>query len=499
MPKRFAAIWFRHLLADWHVRKQPGLQDKPFVLATPRRGRMIVTASSPAAQGRGIEAGMALADCRALQPSLQVFNESPGQSGKLLDALAEWCLRYTPVVAPDQPEGLLLDISGCAHLWNGELAYLESISSRLRAFGYSIRAAIADTAGTAWAVSRYGPAGAIIETGRQAEALMPLPPAALRLEAPVIEKLQKLGLYQIQAFMGMPRSALRRRFGATLLRRLDQALGAEDEQLEIIQPGQPFQERLPCLEPIRSATGIEIALQRLLEVLCTRLEAAGKGLRQCTLHAYRMDGEQQQINIGTNRPTRNAEHIFRLLAQKIDQLEPDLGFELFMLEAPHTEELTPLQEMLWNTAGTGDEPAVAEMLDRLANRVGIQAIHRYLPDEHYWPERSFRRARSLTEEPGTEWRTSHPRPVHLLPRPELIEVSVPLPDYPPALFRYRGKLYTVHKADGPERIEQEWWLQVGDYRDYYCVEDSNGMRYWVFRLGSYENNTPTWFLHGFFA
>lgn len=499
MPKRFAAIWFRHLLADWHVRQQPALRGAPFVLTTPRRGRMIVTASSPTARSRGIDAGMALADSRALLPTLQVFNDVPGQAEKLLEALAEWCLRYTPVVATDPPEGLILDISGCTNLWDGEAAYLASVSARLRGFGYNVRAAIADTVGSAWAVSRFGQPETVIPAGAQAAALMLLPPAALRLEEPLVEKLQKLGLYQIQNFMGMPRSALRRRFGPALLRRLDQALGSEAEPIHPFQPEEAIQERLPCPEPIRTATGIEIALRRLLDALCVQLESRQLGLRQCVLRAYRIDGDLQQLTIGTNRPTRNAEHIFRLFAQKIEQLEPDLGFELFLLEAPQTEALTALQEMLWNTAGTGDEPAVAEMLDRLANRVGIQAIHRYLPDEHYWPERSFRRAGSLSETAPSDWRADRPRPVHLLPSPEPIEVSVPLPDYPPILFRYRGKLYTVSKADGPERIEQEWWLETGDYRDYYCVEDERGMRYWLFRLGSYARNDPKWYLHGFFA
>jgi protein ImuB len=328
---------------------------------------------------------------------------------------------------------------------------------------------------------------------------MPLPPAALRLEHDIVTRLQKLGLNQIGSFMRMPRSALRRRFGPGLLLRLDQALGQEPESFQPIQPLQPYQERLPCLEPIVSATGIEIALRRLLEALCGRLEQEAKGLRTCVLKGYRVDGVVQQIDIGTNRPSRNVEHLFRLFDLKICQLEPDLGFELFILEAPIVEELSPLQEMLWNTAGTGDETAVAELLDRVAGKIGMNAIHRYLPDEHYWPERSVKLATSLDEAAQTTWRTDRPRPVHLLPRPERIEVMVRIPDYPPVHFIYRGKLCQVVKADGPERIEEEWWLEEGQHRDYYCVEDEDGARYWLFRLGHYDNNEPHWFMHGFFA
>lgn len=371
---------------------------------------------------------------------------------------------------------------------------------RLRGFGYDVRAAMADTAAAAWAVSRYGQISPIVETGRQLDALCPLPPAALRLDAAVVARLEKLGLYQIQSFINMPRSVLRRRFGAHLLERLDQALGQAVEALEPVEPIQPYQERLPCLEPIRTAIGIEIALQRLLEKICQRLANEEKGLRTAQLKGFRIDGNIQQISIGTNRPSRHAAHLFKLFELKISTMEPDLGFELFIIEALIVEELTTVQEQLWNTGEDRSEHEVVELLDKLGGKLGRHVIHRYLPAEHYWPERSFKPASSLDEKPQTEWRTDKPRPIHLLPKPEPIEVSVPLPDYPPMLFKYKGRLHTIQKADGPERIEQEWWLEQGSSRDYYCVEDKEGARYWLFREGQYcDEQKPQWFIHGFFA
>ena len=99
----------------------------------------------------------------------------------------------------------------------------------------------------------------------------------------------------------------------------------------------------------------------------------------------------------------------------------------------------------------------------------------------------------------TTWRVNARRPLQLVPSPEPIEVTAPIPDYPPMLFRYKGKLHKVLKADGPERIEQEWWLQQGQHRDYYCVEDEEGKRYWIFRLGHYDDKSFQWFLHGYYA
>jgi len=480
------------------IRRRPELKDAAFVFAAPEHGRMIVKAVSIIAQQKGISTGMVVADCRAILPSLQVFDDKPELPNKLLHGLAEWCIRYTPVVAIDGSDGLMLDVSGCPHLWGGEKQYLQDIITRLRAFGYHVRAAMADTIGAAWAICRYGQITPLIKPGMQAEALLPLPPAALRLEATTIERLEKLGLYQIRNFINMPRRALRRRFGPSLLIRLDQSLGQEIEAIEPIRPIQPYQERLPCLEPIRTATGIEIALQRLLEKLCERLAKENKGLRCCLFKAWRIDGKIEQIQIGTNRPSRNVAHLFKLLEQKISGIEPDLGIELFIIEAPVVEDLTSAQDAFWNNANS-DNAAIAELLDRIVGKLGINTVHRYLPDEHYWPERSLKVAASLEEQATTEWRTELPRPIHLLPEPEAITVSVAIPDYPPILFHYKGKLHNVSKADGPERIEQEWWLTEGLYRDYYCVEDEEGARYWLFRLGDYKSGEPKWFMHGFFA
>lgn len=500
MQRRYMVIWFYRLTVNWWARKHPELADVPFVLAASERGRILVKAANAAAQSKGIAVGMVVADCRAILPTLQVFDDKEGHAEKLLQALAVWALRYTPVAAVDLPDGLVLDISGCAHLWGGEAAYLKDIVTRLKGYGYEVRTAIADTVGAAWAIAHYGRSGSVIVApGGQRQALLPLPPAALRLEVPVAGRLTRLGLFAIRRFIDMPRTSLRRRFGAALLLRLDQALGQEREVLQPVQPAQPYQERLPVFDPVRTAPGIEIALRKLLEALCARLSREEKGLRQAVFKGYRIDGVLQQIVIGTSKASRNVEHLFKLFALKIVTIEPDLGIELFIIEAPVVEDLTAAQETLWNSAGSHNEMMIAELLDKIAGRVGAGAIHRYLPAAHYWPERSFTDAASLQEKPQTCWRTDQPRPLHLLPVPEPIEVTVPIPDYPPMLFHYKGRLHKVKKADGPERIEREWWIDGGDHRDYYCVENEDGARYWLFRLGHYANGEPKWFMHGFFA
>jgi protein ImuB len=495
---RIVAIVFPQLMTDWILRRQPALKEVPFALAMADRGRRVVKAVNMLAQEKGVYAEMVVADCKAILPELEVLDYDPEQPKILLIALGEWCIRYAPIVAVDLPNGLLLDASGCTHLWEGEEAYLKTIHARFKKIGYNTQLAISDTIGCSWAYGRFGNRISIIPSGKQIIALSPLPPAALRLEDAIVERLTKLGLLTIESFRSMPRPALRRRFGVNLLMRLDQATGTEFEMLEPVKPIPPYEERLPSMEPIQTATGIEIALKNLLETLCERLSLESKGLRACVFICHRMDGTSQSIEVGTNRPSRNTKHLFKLFELKIQTIEPDLGIELFVLQAPVVEDLQNTQDALW-AINSANEAAIAELLDRVAGKTGADSIRRYLPAEHYWPERSVKITSSLTEKKSTEWRTNLPRPLHVLAKPEPIEVSVPIPDYPPLLFNYKGTLHTVKKADGPERIEQEWWTDKSEYRDYYCLEDENGGRYWVFRLGDYLTGDPKWFIHGFFA
>jgi protein ImuB len=500
MAKRFVSLWFRHLMTDYYTLRRPALRSTPFVLAIPDHGRMLVTKASPSAQVLGINSGMAVADARVLVPSIEVLDDKPEWTPKLLRALALWCARYTPVAAMDEPDGLLLDVTGCPHLWGEEQAYLNELVTRLRASGYQVQGSMADTIGAAWAIARYGRITPIIETGHHRSAILSLPPAALRLPPLILDRLLKLGLHKIGSFIDMPPGALRRRFGNVMLLRINQALGTIDEPIVPVEPLAPYHERLPCLEPIRTAGGIEIALTNLLETLCGRLRKEGRGLRAAVFKGYRLDGKIEQIAIGTNRPSHNTKHLFKLFAEKIPNIEPDLGIELFILEAPKVEDLLPGQATIWGGSCTLEDTRVAELLDRVANKVGNEAIKRYLPAEHYWPERSVKPASSLAETTATPWPEDRTRPIHILTRPEPIVVTAPIPDYPPMLFRYKGKLHKVIKADGPERIGHEWWLESSRHRDYYSVEDEEGVRYWLFRSGHYEGGSSSrWFLHGFFA
>ena len=497
--RRFVSIWFPHLATDWFELRKPELKKIPFVLVAPLHGRMLITAANPVAQKKGIHQGMVLADARANLPSLQDFDDKPNLSSQLLERIVEWCIRFSPSAAVDPLGGIILDATGCSHLWGNDEAYVKDIIKRLRVKGYSVKAAIADTIGTAWAIARFGNT-LVVEQGKQSHVLAGLPPEALRLDNDSIERLHKLGLKQVKDFISISRSSLRRRFGPLLIERLNQALGIEEEFIQPVYPTEPYQQRLPCPEPIVRIEGIEMALQQLLEQLCKRLQKEDKGIRTAYFRGYRTDNKAVGIRISTSRASNNVHHLFYLFQMKLSTIEPDLGIELFLLEATKVEDYLPAQEQFWKENSGLKDNCLSVLIDRLAGKIGADAIHRYLPAEHYWPERSFKKSSSLIEQPTTQWKLDAPRPLRLLEAPESIEVTAPIPDYPPMLFRHKGKLHKIVKADGPERIEQEWWIEEGQHRDYYSVEDEEGCRYWLFRSGHYDaEKKPQWFVHGFFA
>lgn len=497
MNKRYLSIWLPLLPADRQEKLNPELKKVPLVFCVPEHGRMMVRAVNRCASKEGIKAGMPLADVRSFCPHIRHLSFDSSSLEKLLHELAEWCLRFTPQAAVDGADGLMLDISGCTHLWGGERRYLNALVKALSKGGYTVRAGIADTIGAAWGMARYGKEPAIAESGKQEAELRPLPPAALRLDPATLARMNKLGFQFISQFITIPAPVLRRRFGSQVLLRLRQALGTEPEALRQVIPIAPYMEHLPCPEPIRTATGIQMALLNLLKRLCERLIREGKGVRHIVFKSYRVDEKLQQMQIGTNSASRSPEHLFKLFEHKICSIDPGLGIELFILEAARVENLREAQHVLWDTGS--DRTKIAELLDTIAGRLGRRAICRYLPQESHWPERSFTLTRCFQEQPLLPWPEASNRPLHLLACPEPVEIMAPLPDYPPLLFRYKGKVYRLVRADGPERIKEEWWVGKEEVRDYYKVEDEHGARYWLFRKGLYEEGEPRWYLHGYFA
>jgi protein ImuB len=332
-------------------------------------------------------------------------------------------------------------------------------------------------------------------------ALAPLPPAALRLPPAAAELLERLGLRRIGALAGLPPETLEPRFGPELACRLHQALGAAPEVLSPLVPVPPLLARRILAEPIVTAEALAYGLDALAAELCCRLEAGQRGARRLELTVYRVDGSLRRLALGTSRPSRDPDHLKRLFAGRLDRIDPGFGIEVLTLAAPVSEPLTALQLVL-GPDGTGGGQrggsGLAGLVDRLEARLGPGRVVRQDPFESHLPERAARRVPALAPGDPAPWRRGRPRPLRLLGPPEAIEAVALLPDHPPARFRWRRVRHRVVRAEGPERIAPEWWLDDEDRaeapaRDYFRVEDEAGRRYWLYHAGG------RWFLHGLFG
>ncbi len=429
---------------------------------------------------------------------------------KTTERIAHWCGRYTPWTATDDTGGVWLDITGCQHLFGGEQALMDDLAARFAAQGIDLRAAVADTAGAAWAVARFDAADTvrIVASGAQREILSSLPVAALRLSPESAEGLRRLGLRRIGDLYPIARGPVAARYGADVLKRLDQALGVRDEPLSPIRPVPANRVRMTFPDPIGQHDDLWAGFARLLAALLQRLEQAAEGARCLELTGYRADGTVTRLVVGIGAPSRDQNHIERLMREKFDAFEPGFGIEVMTLAATSVERLQAAQHDL-----DGDTAAVedlARLKDRLANRLGPRRLGHVACAESHIPERAVRRSGDpipvMPDRSGEA--PALARPLHLLSSPEPIEAMAPVPDGPPVMFRWRRHTFRVARADGPERIAPEWWLEdpaclasgQSRVRDYYRVEDEAGGRYWLFRAGLYQTGKPpAWYVHGLFA
>ncbi len=474
--------------------------DAPHVLREHDGRRMVIAAANAAAAALGLAPGMALAHAQAMVPDLRVTDaDRPGDAAALA-RMAAWCLRLCPLTAPDT-DGVWLDVTGSTHLHGGEHAMLQTLLQRLAADGVAARAALADTPGAAHALARYsGQALTVAAPGGVAAALAPLPVAALRLDSGATATLRRLGLDTIGELAALPRAPLARRLGASVLRRLDQAMGAVAEPITpVVPPGIPAA-GAQFAEPLLTADSFTAVIAHLVRELCAGLEASGQGVRQLDLIFGRVDNSVQVIRIGTARPSRDPGHLARLLDAQVERVDPGLGVDAMQLVAPLAEALAYTQADSLVAAGSAD---IASLVDRLANRLGAGRVWRAAAVESDVPERSVRRVAAVAPLTGQAW-PSWPRPARLLHPPQPVEMLSALPDQPPNAFTWRRHRHQVRRADGPERIAGEWWRRDGEWdavRDYWQVEDETGRRFWLYRRGNGQDAATgdlRWFMHGVF-
>jgi protein ImuB len=500
-------------LPDWPIDRLLRAQgyalerdDKPFVLAQRIGNRRQVYAANAAARAVGLRPGISVAQAQALVPELKIKDAALSEDAAALEKLALWALRlYSPLVAVDSPDGLVIDATGTTHLHGGEEATLGDMVARLAAADIRARAAMADSWGAAHAFARASSKPLmVVPAGESAALLQRLPLGFLRLPRDMVDQLRRLGFERVADIVGQPRAPLTQRFGPQLHQRLDQALGRLREPIEPIRTPDVIEAKRQFAEPIGAPETLARYTGKLVVILCEILVAKGVGARRLDLLFHRVDSEVQAIRIGTAKPSRDAKRLTRLLCDKLETIDPGFGVEAMSLCATLVEpfEIKQVRSSLLDEAPEAD---VASLIDILANRVGGAKLYRIAPVESDVPERSVTRIAPASAALGKAWPLRQPRPVRLLRKPELITTVALLPDNPPVSFSWRGVRRRVRCADGPERIFGEWWkrdVEVDAVRDYFRVEDEHGERFWIFRSGDGEHSetgAQSWYLHGIFG
>ena len=538
--RRFLCLYLPYWPTQYLKRADPGL-TAPLALYEKIKGGLRLVSLDPQAQAAGLRPGQALADARALLPGLTVLEQDTDFLASAFAQFADWHSNASPLVGvlnDKAPFGdLVLDITGVAHLFGGEAAMLRMVLGRLRTLDYSVSGAIAPTIGAAWALTHFG-SGGIVGSEQLSDALDTLPVAALRLDEKQVSLLTQMGLTRIGALRTRPRKPMQARFGASLILRLDQAYGHIKERMTPrLPPADHFVER-KFFEPISTLEDVLRTMEGLAQDLAQMLETAGLGGQSFHLFLYRVDHKVMTLSLNAARLTRDAVHIaslFRHRAQRLEQenFDPGFGIDMVRLAASSLDRLEPGQAGVFETDNGARD--IEQLTDRLASRLGPLSVLKTELVASHIPERAARLVPALVQQAQNMVRPDErERPLRLLPQPEPVAISAEVPDGLPAAMIWRRQRYRLVKAAGPERISAEWWRRgerlklvpaerpkppapgekpkplpyvpelplfdpMTGMRDYYIVEDGEGHRFWVFRLGLYGGAVhPVWYLHGVF-
>lgn len=492
---------------------------------------------------REVAAGMPLAEAQGmLGESARYVRHDPAEDAAALREAAAWCARFSPLVGVEGTDSLLLDVTGCAHLFGGERELLREVMEECRMRGFEVRAALADTVGLAWGVARCGGSAAEIVPPGETGVLAALPVEALRLPEGVVATLHELDLRRVGQLLGVGRALLPSRFGKEVVDRLDQALGERSEEIVAVLPPQSVEAGMAFEHPTGDRRGLEEVLRRLVAEVRDQVARRGEGIQQLRVElgcGRERERERVEFVVGTVAPCAAEEHLAELVLTQFERVSLPEEVQRVRMSVTAAASLAAWQPQLFEGADhAGEEREWTRLLDRLSNRLGKERVVQAQLRADAQPElavewepvvkvrgengsrgtvspllpHTSRRAGGrrfsggqvghANPSPPTPLPASnfHPVedcragrgetvcPLRLLGEPERVRV-----EWPVRVVRGRRVLGIV-RYWGPERIETGWWR--GEYvrRDYYRVETESGERFWLYR----RVREGDWFLHGEF-
>ena len=435
------------------------------------------------ASARGVRAGMLVSAALALVPQLRTLARDRSAETEALLGIAACAARFTPSVAIDFPDTLVLEVEGSLKLFGG----LEKIRSRLdgdlAGMGYRGTIAAAPTARAAAWLARSGNSR-FVDSTQLRESIEALPIGLLGCDKDTREALAALGISTLGALIALPRDGAARRFGPDLFDRVDHALGRLPDPRHFFAPPPRFYAAIELATEVAHTEALLFAANRLLAQLAGFLAARSGGVQHFTLRLSHREHPATEVAIGLVAPSRDAAH-FRLLAREhLARLALREPVRAIALEAT---DIVPIADanmslLAQSPDAPGDWP---RLIERLRARLGNDSVHTVATVAEYRPERAARRA-----EPGERRKESQlelafgERPFWLLEAPQALEEIEAIP-------HYRGPLKLLA---GPERIESGWWDGEDVRRDYFIASTPEKARIWVFREPG-----ARWYLHGVFS
>ena len=426
---------------------------------------------------------------------LEPYN--PVSDRKSLVRLAQWCHRFSPLVGLEEelpPETLLLDVTGMDLFAGGEDAFITQVSDQFRERGVFARLGWGPTLGNAWALAHYSPD--YVETE-----IEDLPIEALRLPVKTQQTLARLGLGYLRDLLLLPRAELRNVAGAILLQRLDQAMGRVSEVIRAIPSPHHFSVFWQTEHGLLQRESVEHVMQHQAADLCQSLKNRSRGALYVVCRIQCQDSVDLIFRVGLFLPCADATHLQRLLKLQLESVSlpaPVMSMSLYVLQdAP----LVIRQRELFANRLSHSEQDLAGLVDCLNSRLGTDCVLRVFLQNDAQPENAYR------EEPLIEGRATKrtssvkrlsfsplARPLSLVAPPVRLPVTEEEIGQLPRYFSCALRRHQVFRSWGPERIETGWWRRNGVRRDYYRVETTEGLRFWIFCC----LQTGDWFLQGVF-
>ena len=484
-------LHFPALPLETLTRADPG--TAALAIATGSTRPRIVAANLPA-HGLGITTGMSVSAALAMAPDLIVQPRNPRMEAQTLAEIAQWALQFSPLLSLPDADAVLLEVGAGLSLFGGLDALLATIRAGLQALGFTACVCAAPTPTAALMLARADDAHAVTDIESLEHALGCLPVETLVRDESVLATFADLGVHRVDGLLQLPRDGLARRFGQALVDALDRALGRlPDPQKPFIAP-ERFASRLELPAPVHEAHALLFAAKRLIAALAGWLAGRGLGVMRLRIALEHEDFAPSSLILNLSAPSRDPVHLVALLRARCERVELSQRVEAIALTAEETATLVAHSRSLL----PGCAPAAAaELCERLAARLGDEAVCALTAHADHRPECAWRNAQHPIKEHALM--PPAPRPLWLLaePRPldEFLHAVASAPFAAEASQRRADEGPPV-LLDGPERIECGWWEGRDVRRDYFVARAASGQTLWVFK---HPSRRAGWQVHGIFA